>query len=77
MGTVFKIGRLKFIIRTKDHKPAHVHVVGAGAEVKIDLTTFEIMKVRGFSELAAYQIVRLVRERAEELIEAWNEIHEE
>jgi hypothetical protein len=37
MPTVFRIGGLRVVIWPNDHRPAHVHVTGAGGEAVFNL----------------------------------------
>lgn len=74
--TLFRIGGIRVIIYTKEHKPAHVHLVAPNAEAKIELKTWRIVQCRGFSEKALNRIMGFLRTHEQELMEAWNEIHE-
>ncbi len=37
--TLFRLGNIRVVIHTKEHKPAHVHILGPDAEAKIELKT--------------------------------------
>ena len=75
MGTIFIFRNVRFVIHSNDHLPAHVHAVAPKGEAKIDLETFECFFCRGFSQRDVKMICRLVREKQEQLKEAWNEFH--
>ncbi len=73
--TLLRFWNLRVVIHTRDHRPAHIHVIGAEAEVKFDLNTWETLSVYGFSESAVRKIRNYLRQYTSELLEAWNEIH--
>ena len=39
----FRNDKFKLEVRERDHGPAHVHLVGGGFDVSIDLVTLETM----------------------------------
>jgi len=39
----FRNNKFKLEVRERDHGPAHVHLVGGGFDVSIDLATLETM----------------------------------
>ncbi len=77
MPTVFEIGGLKIVIRTHDHAPPHVHVIGPGAECIIEINSLEVRFSRGFKASAVRELQGFVEARREKLMEKWNEIHGE
>ena len=64
------------MVYPKDHAPAHVHVVGPGAEAKFDIKTLECIESHGFSQKTLKQIKGYLEERKANLMEAWNEYQE-
>ena len=74
--TLFRLGNIRIVIHTKEHKPAHVHIVGPDAEAKIELKTWRVVGCYGFSEKAINLIIEFLQAHEGELMEAWNEIHE-
>ena len=63
-------------IYTFDHWPAHVHVWKAGAVLKIDLSTHEVMEIVGaISDRDVKRAERLVAEHAAWLKREWTRIH--
>lgn len=71
--TIFKIWNFRIVIYPKDHKPAHVHVIGPGAEAKFDIKTLECLDNYGFSEKTLKRIKAYLKERQHSLLEAWDE----
>jgi hypothetical protein len=63
-------------IYTLDHPPPHVHVAKAGAVVKIDLATYQVVEIVGaISDRAVKRAEALVVANAESLREEWTRIH--
>jgi hypothetical protein len=75
MGTVARFRNVRIEIRTRDHWPPHVHAVGGGAEVKIEIKTGRVVASCGFTEHFTKLIQAFVIERQAYLMEKWNEIH--
>lgn len=65
------------MIRTRDHEPAHVHVVGPDRQVKIAIETLDVIENNGFSNKDLKLILKYLSSRKEQLIEKWEEIHGE
>jgi len=74
---VFRFWNLRVVIHTKDHKPAHIHVIGPDAEIKFALGTWEVIDNNGFSQKASNQIREFLKPRESEFLEAWNAIHKD
>lgn len=47
MPTILRIGGLRFVVYPNDHPPAHVHVIGPGWTVVVDLHGPELREVVG------------------------------
>ena len=62
-------------IYTRDHPPAHAHVLKGEKSLQIDLNTFEVNDNRGFTTREIRQIRKLVFENQYLLLTKWNEIH--
>ena len=63
-------------IYTFDHAPPHVHVAKAGAVVKIDLATCQVIAIVGkISDQDAKRAERLVARHKESLNIAWEKLH--
>ncbi|MBX9768050.1 MAG: DUF4160 domain-containing protein [Bdellovibrionales bacterium] len=77
MPTVFVIGPFKIIINTKDHRPAHVHCVGPGIFVVLEIETQEVIRNRGVSSKDIKKLQELVERNKEVLMIEWRHCHEE
>ena len=75
MPTVLRIDGLRFMIYPNDHPPAHVHVIGPGWVIVVNLLGLEIREVMGCSEQEARRVLRLASENRAELLVAWRRIH--
>ena len=63
-------------IYTLDHPPPHVHVWKAGAVVKIDLATAEVVEVAGaISDRDVKRAERLVARNSARLKREWAKLH--
>jgi hypothetical protein len=80
MPTVARIGGLRVVVYPNDHRPAHVHVIGAGHEAVFNLNCpsgppelrenygFSIAELNAISAALAGDLGRLCTE--------WSRIHE-
>ena len=76
MPTVLRQAGFEVRIYTLDHPPPHVHVWKAGAVVKIDLATREVIEIVGaISDRDVKRAERLVAEHAGRLKREWKRIH--
>lgn len=75
MPTVLRIGGLRVVIYPNDHPPAHVHVLGPGWVVVINLIDPEVREVINCSEHEARRALRLIAGHQDELMDAWNRFH--
>lgn len=66
---------LSYYIYDNDHNPPHVHIIGGGAEVRINLKTLKAMNDTAFSKRTLKQIIQKVKENKMLLLEAWEEKH--
>ena len=54
----------------------HCHAVApGGAEVSIDLKTFEVLSCSGFSKADVVRIIEEVKKYRNELLQKWEEYH--
>ena len=61
---------------TRDHPPPHVHVAKAGAMLKIDLTTCEVVAIAGrISDRDIRRAERLVEQHRTRLQQQWEGLH--
>jgi hypothetical protein len=75
MPTVLRIDGLRVAIYPNDHPPAHVHVIGPGWVVVINLLGPEVREVIGCNEREAGRILRLIADHQSALMEAWRRLH--
>ena len=79
MPTLLRIGHLRVVIYTNDHRPAHVHVVAPERNATFYLNCPSgPVSLRGNDGLTARQIKRIAATlgpHATELCAAWKEIH--
>jgi hypothetical protein len=73
--TVLRIEGLRVVIYPNDHPPAHVHVIGPGWVVVVDLLGPKVREVIGCNEWEARRVLRLVADRQMTLMEAWRQYH--
>ena len=80
MPTIIKQDGFRIVIYPNDHTPAHVHVLKADGEVRIDLGNEKMLpsliSVRGkISDKEVIRALSLVTEYQIELLAKWDEIH--
>ena len=79
MPTVLRLDGLRVTIYLNDHRPAHVHVIGAGKEAVFDLHCPEgppeLRENYGFPRPELTRIVADLAVRLAELCDAWERIH--
>ena len=79
MPTVHRARGLRFVIFTDDHEPAHIHAIGAGGEVKIDLDPGgrgpEVVWVKGLSRGDVRRAMTEVTKEGPRLMNVWTRIH--
>lgn len=75
MPTVMRIDGLRVVIYPNDHPPAHVHVLGPGWVVVINLITPQVRETIGCTEHEARRVLRVVASRRAALMDAWGRIH--
>ncbi len=76
MPTVLRIGGWRIAIYPNDHPPAHVHVLGPGWVVVVNLLGPEVREVIGCGEHEARQVLRLVAEHRGVLMDGWRRFHD-
>jgi Domain of unknown function (DUF4160) len=75
MATVLRIGGLRVVIYPNDHPPAHVHVLGPGWLVVINLIGPKVREVVNCSERGARRVLQLIEDHQAELMDAWRRFH--
>jgi len=66
---------LRVVVYPKDYPPAHVHAIGPGWVVVVNLLGPEVREAIGCSERDARRVLRLVSEHRGALMEAWKRYH--
>jgi len=76
MPTLVREGGFAVRIYTLDHPPPHVHVARAGAVVKVDLATCQVIEIAGtIADRDVRRAERLVTKHAPFLRDQWTKIH--
>jgi hypothetical protein len=76
MPTLIRKAGFAVRVYTLDHPPPHVHVAKAGAVVKIDLATCEVVEIAGkISDRDLKRAETIVAANAEFLRKEWTKIH--
>jgi hypothetical protein len=73
--TVLRIGGVRVVVYFNDHPPAHVHVLGRGWVVVVNLFGPSVREVINYGEREAREALQLVVEHRIKLLEAWRQIH--
>ena len=80
MPTVLTIFALRVAIYPKDHRPAHVHVMGGGCEAVFNLQCPngppELRENFGFSRKTLLNISAVLADELAMLCDEWRQIHE-
>lgn len=77
MPTIFTIGPYKIIINIKDHGPAHVHCIGPGIYVLIEIETQKIIRNKDVSAKDIKRLQVFIKENQDVLMHEWRHYHEE
>ncbi len=75
MPTVLRAAGLRIVIYPNDHPPAHVHVLGPGWVVVVDLVSLTLREAIGCTEADARRVLRLVADHRPTLRDAWRRFH--
>ena len=79
MPTILRWDGLRAVIYPDDHRPAHVHIMGAGGEAVFILNCPEgppqLRGSMGFSSKALGRIVAMLAASLAHLCATWSEIH--
>lgn len=79
MPTVLRVDGLRVVVYPNDHRPAHVYVIGGGAEAVFDLNCPDgpssLRESFGLSTRDATRIGRLLDADLSGLCVAWRAIH--
>lgn len=81
MPTVLRFNGLRVVVYPNDHRPAHVHVIGAGKEAVFNLQCpsgpVDLRENYGFSRLEIRHIEQALEQALLTLCAAWRNIHGE
>jgi hypothetical protein len=79
MPTVLRLDGLRIVIYPADHRPAHVHVIGAAGEAVFVLNCPggppELRETYGFSPREAHSIAAALEGHVATLCNEWSAIH--
>lgn len=79
MGTVIRIGAWVVMVYTRDHAPAHVHIVGPEGRAKVALNCpsgpLVPTDIRGIDKQTMRRLLELLTIEIRRLCEAWEKIH--
>jgi Domain of unknown function (DUF4160) len=77
--TVLRFGRVRVMIYTNDHRPAHVHVWEGQRQAVFDLNCpsgpIDLRENYGFSRPEVNRLARLLQTHVQLLCAAWRAIH--
>lgn len=77
MPTIFIIGPFRIVINTADHRPAHVHCIGPGVAVIIEIGSQRVIRNNGVSPKDVKRLKEFIEEHKDVLITEWRHYHEE
>jgi hypothetical protein len=79
MPTVLRIGKLRIVIYTNDHRPEHVHVIGPQGEAVFDLHcprgAPELRESMGFALHELNKVMHHLQSVLHSLCDQWSSIH--
>jgi hypothetical protein len=75
--TVAHYKSVRFMIRTNDHPPPHVHAIKDDCEAVIEIQTGNVVLSHGFSAQDVTRLSKEVLATRDLLQEEWDAIHEE
>lgn len=71
LPTVLRLEGLRAVVYPNDHPPAHIHVLGPGWVVVIDLLRLQVREAINCGEREIRRAMQLTVEHRDELINAW------
>lgn len=80
MATVHRERGFTFHVFSNDHQPAHVHVLKAGGEIKIDISgeCADLLEIKqNMSRRDIKQALEIADAQINQLKNKWREIHEQ
>ena len=80
MPTILRLDGLRVVIYPNDHRPAHVHVIGAGVEAVFELHCPDgpvtLRESYGFTARHLRRLIDDLNEMLSTLCDAWKKIHD-
>lgn len=81
MPTILRFGGYRVVVYYNDHRPAHVHVIGAGGEAVFNLRCPdgppELRECKGLSMQELNRIAQQIEGALAALCKAWKEHHDD
>lgn len=75
MPTVLRIDGWRVVIYPNDHSPAHVHVLGPGWVVVVNLIGLQVREVIRADERTANEVLRQLAPYQDALLAEWKRFH--
>ena len=78
MVTIHRAGRLRIVIYSNDHAPAHVHAINPDGHCRINLESVgapELISVDGMRAKDVREAQRLVANNLDAFLAEWRRIH--
>ena len=79
MPTLFQVGSYRVVVFFNDHRPPHVHVLGAEGRAKFELgatpNDVALVENAGISAAKLRQIAAAIIDRHQECLENWERHH--
>ena len=79
MPTIFSFKAVRVVVYPNDHRPAHVHLIGAGVEAVVDLNCPKgpptLRENYGFSNQSLVDLKSQIADVLNDLCESWSQIH--
>lgn len=75
MPTVLRVNGLRVVIYPNDHLPAHVHVIGPGWIVVVELIGLTVREAIGCSAADARSALDMVAAHRDTLMRDWRRFH--
>ena len=76
MPTILRREGWRIVVYPNDHPPAHVHVIGPGWVMVVNLLGLEVRETIGCTEQEARRVLRLIEAHQADLMEAWKRHHD-
>jgi hypothetical protein len=74
--TIWRQGRILYMIYTNDHGEPHIHLVHGDREAKIEITTLVVVWNKGFKKSEIKAATDTIREKTAKFLEEWRRYHD-